>query len=321
MILIVIEYLRNLQTVILMYNKLKKAIYVTITLLIGYLSWDFANKESRNFPSLNYDWSKERVVNDFGYVTIDSFSDNYLKLKVAEEETFQPTNTFSIYNEAKSYYFRFRYVLLSKNNVVFKDLFWLNDQPETGIKNFKLKEVDLPIKSVLEPKIVTIGDELLFQNEAKYFRREINRRINIKFVGNHKDLFGYEYYYLDKINFSLLNKEFYNVPKAQNILIFFKPSNDIEDELLSLQQLIDQIDKNKNVEKIIVMSIPIFDENKINYMLFNKKIPQLKNHSNKVVYFDVNKFLKVSPSNYRDDKNEISKQGYEKLAKEVSKLF
>ncbi|GEQ84852.1 hypothetical protein ULMS_03600 [Patiriisocius marinistellae] len=304
-----------------MYRKLTIWITLTLVLLMGYLSISFIVKESRNFSSLNYDWSNAKEVQNFGKVTVDSISDDYLRLVVSEKQHLGPTNTFNISNNNGSFYFRYTYRLVEKNAVIFKGLIWLNVQPENNKEIYVFKEIDLPIISRSQATIITLGDEQIFENEAKYFRKEIKRRKEINFIGTNKDIYGFNYYSNSTISYQELDTLYAQIPKAQILILLLKPSQNLKKELLAFKNFSKKISSDKNFDQAFIITQPIYNNNYIDYKRFNKALCEISEKNKKIKCIDIEALFGKSTLFYRGEVNEISKEGYEKLAATISKLF
>ncbi len=304
-----------------MTKKLNITVFVVLTLLLGYLTQNFIVKESNNYLSLNYEWSNLRVLNSFGDVVLDSVSDNFLSIKLINKIKFNPINTYRLESEDDTFYFRYIYSLVNNDKLYFKGLVWLNKEPNLNNLTYNFSEIDLPIKKVKGINIVTIGDELMYMNEAKYFRKEIKRREQVNFLGDKKDIYGFNFIGNKIITYKDLNTSFKSIPKAHYFVIMMNPRKPNDIAFKNLNDLVLNINSKYLKSKIIIITAPVYKETPVSVINFNKKIIRLSIENNKVTSIDLKAIETETPNFYRDNINEISKKGYEKLAREVIKLF
>lgn len=304
-----------------MNKKLNTWVYSVLSILIVYLAIDFIGKESKNFSSLNYDWSKETEIIKHDTISIDSISDDYLRINTTKKLVLQPQNTFKIENKTNSYYFRYTYTLVSDHSVVFKGLIWLNKQPENSKESYALLEIDLPLKMTKGIAILTIGDEQIFQNEAKYLRKELKRRTDVNFMGSKKDIYGFNYHGHKEMTFNDLMIVHSTYSKCSTIIIFLKPKKDVKSELASLEKFVTKIEQKKDNTNIIILTLPIYRNSSISLNDFNERILICSKTYSNVTAIDLNKIFQSEIKFYRNGINEISKAGYEKIAQEISRIL
>jgi len=300
-----------------MKNRLHKYIYIVNAILLIYLTWEFVSEESRNFFSLNYDWSKEKIIRKVDEVTLDSLSDNYLQLSTSHKINSKPFHSFKLDNDTGTFYFRYTYSIANKEQIIFKGLIWINKQPKISSDNlFKLSEVDLPIKNVKGIDVVTIGDKQFYQNEAKYFRRELRRREDVNFLGKKKDLYGFNYLDFKDLNYSQLD-----IPKVEYIIIIIKPKPDIYNEFKRLKEFILKSFSEEKMKKVILITQPIYEDTDQYIVKYNKMLLNFSKEMKNIICIDLQSVFKDNSNYFRKNINEISKEGYERIAKEVFQLF
>lgn len=304
-----------------MHRKLNIWVYSVLFLLIAYLSMNFIQKESRNFASLNYSWSEEDVIKNHASIIIDSISDDYLRIKTQEKIIVLPHNTFKIENKEESYYFRYTYSIPTNDEVIFKGLIWLNKQPEITKKLYDLIETNLPIEKVNGPSIITIGDDQIFQNEAKYLRKDLKRRSNVNFIGKEKDLYGFNFEGFNEISFNYLKTNAATHTNYDVIILFLKPKGDLKNEIEDLKEYTNNIVQEEEGIKIIIITQPIYEYTSVSIKKYNEKLLQFSETNKNVTIIDLQTIFKNTPIYFRKNINELSKEGYEQLAKEVSKVL
>ena len=113
-----------------MERRLNIWVYIVLACILAYLTLNFITKESKNFSSLNYNWSNTKIIKEYKIVTLDSVSDNYLSLKISKKLKVNPYNTFKLENENGVYFFRFNYSISNNKETNFRELIWLNKNPE-----------------------------------------------------------------------------------------------------------------------------------------------------------------------------------------------
>lgn len=304
-----------------MERRLNIWVYIVLACLLAYLTLNFITKESKNFSSLNYNWSNTKIIKEYKIVTLDSVSDNYLSLKISKKLKVNPYNTFKLENENGVYFFRFNYSISNNKETNFRDLIWLNKNPEIIGEKFNLIELDLPILKTNGANFITISDNQLYQNEAKYFRKELRRIKNVNFSGNNKDIYGFNYSGHKELTFKSLNINYDNFPKAQYYIIMIKPKENIETAFRNLKEFVLKALSDKNMKKIILITQPVYKDTAPSIITFNNKLINFSKGKTNVLYVDTNLIGNDFPNFYRENINEISKEGYEKIAKNVSKLF
>tara|TARA_R110000868_G_scaffold162747_1_gene394230 strand:+ start:6076 stop:6990 length:915 start_codon:yes stop_codon:yes gene_type:complete len=302
-------------------KKLNFWVYTVLACVLTHLTWSFIFVESNNYSSLNYNWSKTKEIKVFENVVIDSVSENFLRLVTTKKLNVKPFSTYKIKNKYKTYFFRFNYSIPGDKEITFKDLIWLNTMPKIENKKFYLIEVDLPIKETKGVNVTTIGDDQIFQNEAKYFRKELRRINNVNFFGDKKDIYGFNYIGNKNLTFQYLNNNYLEVPKTEYYVIMLKPEDNIEIAYLNLKEFILKVISKKRAEKIILITLPIYNESISTLRDFNIKLINFSKENKNIFLVDSNLILKGMPNFYRKSINEISKEGYERLAKQVSKIL
>lgn len=84
-------------------------------------------------------------------------------------------------NKRKEYYFKFTNANINNQVCEFTGVEWLNGMPGSRLKTGNLYEFDLKLLKQPGKSVVTLGDNQLLYNEAKYFRRAIARENPVNF--------------------------------------------------------------------------------------------------------------------------------------------
>jgi hypothetical protein len=205
--------------------------------------------------------------------------------------------------------------------VIFKGLIWLNSQPKFLNEKFYFFEINLPINETSGPDFITIGDEQLYQNGAKYLRKELLRRKNINFLGAKKDVYGFNYYGDKNLTFQQLNNDYTKIPKAQYFVLMLRPKDEVSKAFANLQKVVQRLLLEEKTKKVILITQPVYQNTPQSINDFNKNLINFAKEEENVFCIDLKSIFIEMPSYYRVNINEISKAGYERLAKEISQLF
>ena len=100
-----------------------------------------------------------------------------------------------------------------------------------------------------------------------------------------------------------------------------KPKENIETAFRNLKEFVLKALSDKNMKKIILITQPVYKDTAPSIITFNNKLINFSKGKTNVLYVDTNLIGNDFPNFYRENINEISKEGYEKIAKNVSKLF
>lgn len=297
---------------------------ITIILVTLGFGIKFVKSSTQQFFQLNFDWDKEEPIKELGTAILDSVSYNYVKLR---NNTFSPNpqNTYKLSGKKGNFYFRYVYSLKDDSIIEFKGVEWITDIPEsTGIE-YSIDEVLLPLKNGNGPSVVTIGDGLLIENEAKYFRKDLAKLFSVSFKGTYYDVFDFPHMAITTNTSSIILAQINNVPQADNYVLMYG-SNEHLDSLQTFQSNTEEILKNLQAKKpknIILITLPPSKDAVLNNR--NKEINnvflKLSNAANVKIINTFQLFSGNLEKYIRKDGINISRDGYYELAKQTAKLI
>lgn len=270
-----------------------------LVLILGFGLFHFL-KIQNSFYQLQFDWKKKEVLETFEIKTIKNFSANTLTI---ENKNFKPDNqfTYSLKTD-QEYYFRFNHSNQSKKYLELTDLIWLTNKP-SNLNNVKnISKIELPLKQKpTDKKIVMIGNQLIYSNEAKYLRKEIKKHKDVYFVGNIKDVYNNSFINIDDSKIS--------IPESVDYIIVFSYSytNNFYKEL-------NRILKNDQIKLILIKNPELINNSKINFDLakLNKNITPISIDPNTILNKNTSIF-------YYDDNKYLTLKAYQKIANLISK--
>jgi len=296
------------------------SIIIVLTILYG---WKFIREAKKDFFQLNYEWKNEEVKNDFGEVFIDSISYNYLKLTGIDYKL-DNQKTYKLSLQNKRYYFRYVYNVTNSLTVELSGLEWITDIPKVSKAHYRLEEVSLPLKHASGPTVLSLGDEQLFENEAKYFRRDLLKRYPVNFKGGFRDVFNFSYQ-ANKGNTSadLLN-EIQTLANTDFYILFFGLSENMDKLSLfedNTKKILRNL-QNKNPKKIILITLPPSKDKTIDSK--HKKLNEIFQSLAKedgVELIDTYSIFSTNIDKFIRNDNSISRDGYFELAKLSAKIL
>lgn len=299
-----------------------KIMVITILLVTLGFGIKFISSSNQQFFQLNFDWDKEKPNNDLGNVILDSVSYNYVKIS---NKDFNPNSqqTYKLSNKKESYYFRYVYALKGTGNLQFKGVEWITDIPESiGVK-YIIEEVFLPLKEGTGPTIVTVGDRLLVENEAKYYRKDLANLSAVNFKGEYYDVFDFPHEaFKEQTSESILAK-IKKLPLATYYVLMYGTNENL-DSLGIFQKNTAEIINDlqaKNPKKIILIALPPSRDAMINEK--NREINAVfleLSKANNCELIDTFQLFSENLDKYiRKDGRNITRDGYFELAKETAK--
>lgn len=302
-----------------------KILLATILVIAIYSTYNFFSKSQSQYFQLNLDWNNIKEVAEYGEVEIDSFTYNFLKL-IIQNESFESNlqNTYMLKNKRKEYYFKFTNANINNQVCEFTGVEWLNGMPGSRLKTGNLYEFDLKLLKQPGKSVVTLGDNQLLYNEAKYFRRAIARENPVNFKGRNKDVFNFAH---EAYNFNKISQIYDKIDDVESaeVYILFLGSQDIDTPLqtfdMILTQIINKLLYEKGVEKIILIELPKTKSPERNerYAQFNQLLNS-KSNEEQVILIKTQSIFGEDMSMYlMHDGIYPNKIGYEKLAIEVAK--
>ncbi|HNP66390.1 MAG TPA: SGNH/GDSL hydrolase family protein [Aequorivita sp.] len=298
-----------------------KTMLITILLVTLGFGIKFISSSNQQFFQLNFDWDKEKPIKDLGMAILDSISYNYVKIS---KNNFRPDpqNTYKISTKTDSYYFRYIYALLDHETIQFKGVEWITDIPEsTGIE-YNIEEVFLPLKDGAGPKVVTLGDRLLVENEAKYYRKDLTNLFPVTFKGEYYDVFDFPHEAIKTNTSKSILAQIKNISKADYYVLMYG-SNEKIDSLETFQNNTKEILEAlqiKKPQKIILITLPPSKDSLVNQR--NREINNVFQALSKTNDFELidtyQLFIENLDKYLRKDGVNISRDGYHELAMKTS---
>ncbi len=301
----------------------KLIMILSILLVVILANYRYSSKLNKQLLQFKFDWNKEKIIHEIDDLKIDSLSYNRLMIDDVKEN-YKPNNqnTYSVvFDDNSKFYFRYVYSNITDSKILFSGLEWLNGQPEEKNQSIKLIESNIPMKKTGGKIVMTIGNEIVFNNEAKYFRRKMAEERKIDFIGDDKDVFNYSY---QNINDSeQIMNQVKDIEPAEVYIIFWSPNEHTQISKTlqeDFQNLINFLDQTPKTQKIIWITLPSIKDNEQNFRihLINEMIENLK--SSKLIRIDSESILNEKNQEYlMSDGLSLNKYGYEKLAQGVIK--
>lgn len=297
---------------------------ISSILIIAVLSsMKYYKKLEREHFQLKFDWKKEREIQNWRSVRIDTMNYNFLKLSginLSKHPDFQ--NTFAIQTDKNDkYYFRFINVVQSNDTMILSAVEWITGMPNLQGKKVDLYEYDIPLLVKAGKSIVTIGDEMMIRDEAKYFRRKIASEQNFNFEGRTKDVFNYKHDAEYGKTLQDIVNEVDSIPIADYYVIYFTRPEIGEYQKLAIE-LLNVLSARKVTERIIWINTPLLNDpsQHIRKIEFENFLATLDNRKLKILNAS-SLFGDYAEVYYMPDGVYLNKSGYEKLASEIVKLL
>jgi hypothetical protein len=297
-----------------------KTILITFFVIVSWFGFKFINNANDLFFQLNYNWDKEETLKEYGNATVDSINYNYISINTTSKLQPNPKNTYKLYNDNDSYYFRYTYSIIKETNNKFYGVEWITDIPNSEISSYVFEEINLDLNQKGGVSTITIGDNYLLKNEAKYFRKFLAKQENIFFKGKSKDIFNYPHEAIKNNTSKKIIDQLECIDFADNYILFFGSADKAMsfDEIKKNLEVI--IGKLENAKKIVFITLPpstikdIDDFNK-NY---NKVIKEIAEKSSIKIVDSYTLFKDDVQKYIRKDGISLSKDAYYLLAKKVS---
>lgn len=301
-----------------------KIMITTIILVAIGFGFKFINSSGQQFFQLNYDWDKEKPVENLGIARLDSVTYNYVQIS---GNNFSPNsqNTYKLSNKSDSYYFRYIYALKDSINLKFKGVEWITDIPEITNVEYKIKEVFLPIKEGEGPTVVTIGDRLLIENEAKYYRKDLTSLFPVNFKGQYYDVFDFPFEAVKMSTSTDILSKISAIPKADYYVLMYGANEQLDSSntLRNNTEEIIKVLQEKKPKKIVLITLPPSKDNSVKQSnsRLNEQFFALT-ETDGVELIDTYQLFTDNLDKYiREDGITISRDGYYELAKKTSKLI
>ncbi|MEZ4881727.1 MAG: SGNH/GDSL hydrolase family protein [Flavobacteriaceae bacterium] len=282
----------------------------------------FISSSNQQFFQLNFDWDKEKPIKDLGTAILDTVSYNYVEIR---NNNFKPNpqNTYKLSTKTDSYYFRYVYHLFKNATIRFKGVEWITDLPESSGIEYNIEEVFLPLKGGTGPSVVTLGDRLLIENEAKYYRKDLRNLFPVIYKGEYSDVFDFPNEAIKTNTSTSILEQIINIPKADYYVLMYG-SNEKLDSLGTFKKNTKEILETlqaKRPQKTILITLPPSNDTIVNQR--NKQINNVFLELSKTNEFELIDTFQIFSENIdkyiRKDGINISRDGYYKLAKETAK--
>lgn len=299
-----------------------KLMLITILLVTSGFGIKFISSSNQQFFQLNFDWDKEKPIKDLGTAILDSVSYNYVEIR---NNNFKPNpqNTYKLSTKTDSYYFRYVYHLFKNATIRFKGVEWITDLPESTDIEYNIEEVFLPLKDGTGPSVVTLGDRLLIENEAKYYRKDLRNLFPVIYKGEYSDVFDFPNEAIKTNTSTSILEQIKNIPKADYYVLMYG-SNENLDSLETFKKNTKEILETlqaKRPQKTILITLPPSNDTIVNQR--NKQINNVFLELSKINEFELIDTFQIFSENIdkyiRKDGINISRDGYYKLAKETAK--
>lgn len=301
-----------------------KVMLTTILLVTLGFGIKFITSSNQQFFQLNFDWDKERTIKKLGTGILDSVSYNYVKV---HKNIFNPNpqHTYKLSTKTGNYYFRYVFALDNVEYLQFKGVEWITDIPElTGIE-YNIEEVFLPLKTGAGPTVVTIGDGLLIENEAKYYRKDLTTLSPVHFKGQYNDVFDFPHEAKKTNTSSLILSQSHNVPAAEYYVLMYGSKESL-DSIKTFERNTLEILKNlhaKKPQKVVFITLPPSKDSIINSR--NKEFNDVILKISKLDDIEIINVFQLFSENLdkyiRKEGVNISRDGYYELAKRTAKLM
>lgn len=295
---------------------------VSILIIAALSSLRYSRKLEGAHFQLKFDWNNKKEIQGFQHIHLDSLDYNYLQFS-GMNLGLSPNNqhTFAIQvKKWQQYYFRFIDHEIHGDTLVMQAVEWLTGVPELQPGYVDLYELDVALKHNRGKNIVTIGDEMLIKDEAKYFRRKIATLRPVNFLGSKKDVFNFKHeadygYTIDGIL-----QDIERIPEADWYIIFVHTSLDASTSDLS--RLLDTLLERQTTHKVLWISVP---DLRSAFQQFNSsawsEVLDAHGRDRLILLDGATLFEGDVKSYYMQDSVHLNKQAYEKLAEATVKLL
>ncbi len=288
---------------------------VTLLILLLFYSISFLWRIDDSLLQTKYDWNQVQEVKAVGKVTVDSVSYNFVRLKMNSDYQTDCNHSFLLKDiNKKSYYFRAAYTTKDKGKISFHGLEWLIQKPPKKPQTYLFSEVEIPFTQKGVKSVVTIGDEHLSDNEAKYFRINMSGKAPLFFKGQKRDVFNYPHWASRTFNTDSIINIAKKVTPADYYILFFDGNNQAPD-VDKLRQIKAELLK-KNPKKIFWISLPDTNEN---HQEFNKALAQISDGNTLII--NIKQLIGEDEKNYLSDGKSLNKTAYIKISNAIAKYI
>jgi len=292
-----------------------------ILFLLGILFFvNLFERIQKDFFISNYDWEKIKEIGKTQEISITDYSYNFIILKGIGKEL-NPNYTYRLDNSNQQFFFRFVYQEPMGENYRLKNLQWINKIPDSLPDTSTLTPVYLSLKQQGKYSAYTLGDDCIFFNDGKYFRKFLAEDKKLIFMGNSLDVFGFPM--VAKINYTL--EDLVNISDtirpADFYFVYMSPDckkYNLKKQNILLNKLKNTL-KKKTTYDIFFITLPETQQKNPNCIKkFNNTLRSLS--SEKIIIIDTNDILDLdNEENFLSNKKYISKQALKKIIKEINK--
>lgn len=304
----------------------KSTMIILILAITVFSTYRYALKVDNKLIQNTFDWSNEKKINSFDGLLIDSVSYNYLGIYNFDPGlTLNYQNTYTLEKaNRKKYYFRFAFSIKTDSLIQIRGVEWLTGVPDFTQKPITLIESDIPLKEKKGKTVVSIGNEILVKNEAKYFRRKLASETDLNFEGRFKDVYNYKHEATNSDEWYEKLDEVDSISSAEIYILMGSFSEDLisnDDFIFSLNKFIKSLSKKEGNEMILWILLP-----KVKNDLENQKRHKINElikslEEPKLFILDSDSILGDKANYLMPDSVQLNKYGYEKLAEEVIKMI
>lgn len=297
-----------------------KIVWLTLLLLFLYFGVRFFLVSGKEIHQTKFDWKNKTLEGSIYDIKVDTFSYNFLRINKPQKFTTNSSSTYEIKDKENTFYFRYIYAKESDSTIEFRNLKWITDIPERFIGEIEMGAYDIPLNQEGNNTVITIGDEWMYYNEAKYLRKLVASEVSVVFRGRSTDFFNYplEANYKNDLNAVIDLSD--TVEKADYYILFFDGTCEKikNDELTQkLQLILDNLNKN-NPKKIIWITYPFVKESKdyICHQKYNKAINSLSHK--KLITINTDSIFKEDLKQYiMPDGSYLNKKAYQQIANQI----
>ncbi|WP_299098147.1 hypothetical protein [uncultured Winogradskyella sp.] len=248
-----------------------------------------------DFFVLNYNWNQAENQ-EIASVKIIDYEVNRFKVYPKNALFLNNQKTYVINNK---HYFRSERIETNKDTLTFIGVHWINEYPRHLQGDIQLGLSNLLLNQKEGISIAMIGDSQMGWREGKYTRKWISEKLNVRFVGNKKDVFGFPYY-------------FENSYTSNDIFLNNLKFNDTDIVILYLGLPENREDFETNLKKFVALN-----EEKEIIIVHNTLV---KADSSKLHYLNISEYNKSTY--FKDDGIHLNYKGHHKLAQElIAKLI
>ena len=295
---------------------------ITILILAVMSGLKFSRKLERAHFQLKFDWKNEKEIQRWDNVIMDSMDYNFIRITGADRVKIPDNqNTFAVQaGKSNKFYFRFIDQEHRGDTLILKAVEWLTGVPEWKPTIINLTEYDVPLDEKSGKSIVTIGDEMLIKDEAKYFRRKMATLQQLRFEGSIKDVFNYRHEADYQRSLTSVIQTQSNISSAAFYVLFF--NSDPGESKEEAEKLITILSERSESQKIVWIYVPYKQDlqtgnSDTTFIQFLKSL-----QIGKLSVIDGSRLFAPRPDLYfMQDGKHLNKLGYEKLAEETTKLL